>query len=94
MPLAGHPPPRTVLALLTHTALRYGLSRFRLYVVVLVVRIFRFCERWGYPHDARPYRRLLSSSGIARLLRYYEAIRLPMADNAPSCLGLVAPSFP
>ena len=81
-----------MLALFTHTALRVGFP----YGYALQLWFFppSPLSALGISLLCAPTRRLLSSSGITRLHRYYEAIRLPMADSAPPCLGLVITLFP
>jgi hypothetical protein len=83
--VAGCPsaPPRTVLALFTHTAPHsaiHTLSCMLCDAISWTPFTLRLCAAGVSSH--RPALcRLLSSSGITRLLRYYETIRLPMPDK-------------
>ena len=82
VPLAGHPPLRTVLALFTHTAPHASirlevsfLTRRVNFVSTVTSRLS--ADRVSFSRVAVCY--LLSSGGVTRLLRYYEVIRLPDA---------------
>ena len=87
-------PLRTALAQFTHAAPRKIIHQItsRRCEAVLFPPVLRVWARPMFPHSARSLRRLLSSSGITRLHRYYEAIRLPKSHRSSlPCFGCSDP---
>ena len=96
VPLAGHPPLRTVLALFTHTAphtfIRLEVSFLAMRANFVATGFPRLCAaRVSLSRVSVCY--LLSSSGVTHLLRYYEVIRLPVAGQPFLPVTVVGP-FP